>query len=137
MQINTKLGLVDIPNEVILAAARDLGASVIPSPEPQGHSSAFAVADGCLPVVEAEAVAQKWLKRSINNNTRAAEHRAAGRNDAATCCETWSAAYLVCADELRQLTVLPSQRQPEDNAASETRGPVAPKTESGTEPRCL
>lgn len=46
MQINTKLGLVDIPNEVIIAAARDLGASVVPSPEPQGHSSAFAVADG-------------------------------------------------------------------------------------------
>lgn len=64
---------------------------------------------------EAEDMAAKWLKRSINNTINAASHRKAGRTEAALVCETWSAAYLLCADELRQHAGLPIPRQPEPN----------------------
>lgn len=46
MQFKTKLGLVDIPNEEIIAAARDLGASALPPTEQRGHCERSRLASG-------------------------------------------------------------------------------------------
>lgn len=88
MQINTKLGLVDIPNEVILAAARDLGASVIPPREPQGHSSAFAGAGGCP---------ASLVRAMLNHFIASQELNAADKRGDGTYLATWDSWLLTLA----------------------------------------
>lgn len=62
MQFRTKLGLVDIPNEEVLSAARDIAGSAIASCETAGPSGSLAVATCSLPVSSAEALMRKWRK---------------------------------------------------------------------------
>lgn len=53
MQFNTKRGLVDIPNEEIIAAARTLGLSAVPPPDQQGHCERSRLAAGWAPIESA------------------------------------------------------------------------------------
>lgn len=73
------------------------------------------LATGSLPVVEAEALAQEWLNRSLKCNQRNIEACRAGDEDMALAHSVRSATYLLCADELRQRAGLPIKRQPEEN----------------------
>ena len=84
--------------------------------EPQAPSARSLWPDGSLPVVEAEALSQEWLGRSLKCAAASRKDSAEGRDTHAWCNEVRSATYLLCADELRQRAGLPTSRQPEENA---------------------
>lgn len=66
-------------------------------------------------------------------NAKIAKRRGYDEITSAARGETWNEAV----QELRRLMASERKRQPRHNVEGETRGPVAPNTESGTEPRCL
>jgi hypothetical protein len=94
--------------------------SELSPPESRGPTKVVDAGATCsLPVVEAEALAQEWLTRSLKCNQRNIEARRAGDDDLALANSVRSATYLLCADELRQRAGIPIQRQPEENVVHE------------------
>lgn len=97
-----------------LAAASARGPS-----EPAAPLGALGVARGSLPAVDAEALSQEWLGRSLKCAARAREAEKDGKETHAWCNDVRSQTYLLCADELRQRAGLPTSRQPEENNKAE------------------
>lgn len=117
MQFNTKRGLVDIPNEEIIAAARTLGLSAGPTPDQQGHCERSRLATGSLPVFDAECLAKLWEGEAYairSNATRPGNLPTLARMN------TRADQLELCAMELRLLMARTNQRQPEENNVHET-----------------
>lgn len=104
------------PRIAILAAAAAKAASVIPPPEPRGHSSAFAVAGGCLPAwwLELLRLSEAWSAAARSAKSDEAWYKSRG-STLGEAAHARYATYRSCAEELRRLLASPNFRQPEDN----------------------
>lgn len=108
---------------MVKAMSRSL--SGLPSPESQGHSSAFAVAGGCLPAwwLELLELVEEWERRAGSARNDEEWHK---RRDSMLQREAHTrwAVYHSCAEELRRKLGSTNFRQPEDNP--ELTGPKGP-----------
>lgn len=106
-------------NEITCRVARAINANpgllVEPSPESQGHSSAFAVAGGCLPVLVAEilkgfetAMARAKAERDGRKYDDSVRHYMNGRVD--------TFHYAIAQTKLIQRLVCADERQPEPSS---------------------
>mgnify|MGYP003516513599 CR=1 FL=1 len=97
-----------------------------------------AVATASLPVVEAAKLHELSFSWRIRANGVLGEIKSKKLNRPQSRRRRVIAIQLLnLADELDQLTAASTERQPEENIASETRGPLATNAENGQSPRCL
>ena len=115
MQFRTKLGLVDIPNEDVLAAARDIAGSGRGPCESAAPLGALAVASCCLEVSSAEALARDWDAETGRWDAAADKHQANKDWREALLAHAKAETFETCARRLRRQIADAKSRQPQDN----------------------
>lgn len=126
MQFRTKLGLVDIPNEEVLSAARDIAGSERSPSEIAAPSGSLGVGGGSLPGLDAKWLADLWdaeadahrMNSARTGNTHTSKSRFNARADQLESC----------AKELRRLAGLTISRQAEENAPVSHAPSAQPKS---------
>jgi hypothetical protein len=98
------------------------GWSALPALEPAGPASSLAVATGWVPVSSAERLVAAWLERAKFTSGCAASEAGAEKD----FWKAKTAAYQLCAEQLRREIAAATVRQPAPNTEGETRRPSAP-----------
>ena len=115
MQFKTKRGLVDIPNDEVLAASRDIASSAVATCETAGPAGSLGVGGGCLEVSSAEALCREWDNEAAWWEKSADKHQIAQNWSDAHSALAKSVTFDACARRLRRLMAAAKSRQPQDN----------------------
>lgn len=116
MQFKTKSGLVDIPNDEVMAASRDIASSAGSTSETAAPSGSLGVGGGCLEVSSAEALCVEWKSWAAVWHKRCDAAQARKDYDDVRLSNARAEIYEECEKELRRLVERAKSRQPQDNA---------------------